>query len=37
MFINIKDFWILFYSFYIKKNLKNKLKTTLKFYIKTLK
>jgi hypothetical protein len=35
MFINIKDFRILLYSFYTKKNSKNRLKTTLKFYIKT--
>jgi hypothetical protein len=37
MFINVKDFRILFYSFYIRKNLKNKPKTTLKSYAKTLK
>jgi hypothetical protein len=37
MFINVKDFWILLYSLYTRKNLKNKPETTLKFYVKTLK
>jgi hypothetical protein len=35
MFTNIKDFRILLYNFYTKKNLKDRLKTTLKSYTKT--
>jgi hypothetical protein len=35
MFTNVKDFQILFYSLCIRKNLKDRLTTTLKSYAET--